>query len=76
MKDDVINILATHQNHKELGLIAQEALEFIKGKTFKIWQRVGWVERSDTHHVDHFNKQDMTRAAVDGFRYCSTHPTR
>jgi len=23
---------------------------------------VGWVERSDTHRVDHFNEQDMTRA--------------
>ena len=38
-------------------------------------QRVGWVERSDTHHVDHFDEQNMIRAAGDGFRECSTHPT-
>ncbi|WP_213737739.1 hypothetical protein [Bradyrhizobium sp. dw_411] len=31
-------------------------------------QRVGWVERSDTHH-------DMTSPLDDGFRKGSTHPT-
>ncbi len=30
-------------------------------------QPVGWVERSDTHHVIQQG---------DGFRKCSTHPTR
>ena len=34
----------------------------------RIARRVGWVERSDTHHA--------TRRFIDGFRKGSTHPTR
>ena len=35
----------------------------------RVREIVGWVERSETHHLSYTRKHD-------GFRKCSTHPTR
>jgi hypothetical protein len=67
IRNEFFNVTAFNQEQLQQFILALRFSGLTSASVAWI-ERVGWVERSETHHA--------ARRPIDGFRKGSTHPTR